>query len=416
MSKGIKWAAVQPLIGGMAIGFMQATGRKPEFIVSQQGFQKNEEHLRQYWPDVPYFIVDGNYDFIDESEKVLFEKLNKDIDIVMGVPICSGLSQLNCGGQTNAAKKRGSDAAQNQNMYDITKFTLEKIKPKVLCCENAPGLYTNLGVGVRKNLTEMAESYGKAITFYKTNTVHHGIPQNRPRTFFYIWSADSAPVLDWYDLPHKELTDFLADIPKDLSHQNYDEARRCVEKDFSYMFCKKELGPNFRDRMYDLKCRTGLHYITLTPEHIERAIAFAKELGDDKAVKLVEHAKYKLSIGKGYWDWSIHVFEKGIVNAVIGRNMANGLHPFEDRYLTIREYMCLMGMPQDFNLIDDKFRHHITQNVPVCTAKAMGEECIKFVKGKLSSSGLKVVCQDNTKKRLDTKPVAEKVSLESFFG
>ena len=53
----IKWGCFQPLIGGMAIGAFEAIGTKPEFILSYEGLQYNEQHLRNYWPDIHYFII-----------------------------------------------------------------------------------------------------------------------------------------------------------------------------------------------------------------------------------------------------------------------------------------------------------------------------------------------------------------------
>lgn len=416
IKKKLKWAAIQPLIGGMAIGAFQAIGHKPEFIVSQAGVQGNEEHLRQYWPDVPYFIVDSanGYAFVDEADKVLFDKLNRDIDIVIGVPICSGLSQLNVGGGSDPSKKRGSDACQNQNMYDIARFGLERIDAKVLVAENAPGLYTNLGKGVREKLETIAAEHGRSITFYKTNTNLHGIPQNRPRTFFFMWKSDTAPVMDWFNIPVKPLTEFLADVPKDVKHQNYDEAVKFMEKDFSYKFIKHKLGDNYRQLMLEKNQKTGMQYIAETPERLQEAIDWAQEQGEANAERMLIHAQNKFADGKGIWDWTIHIFVDQI-NAVIGRNMANGVHPTEDRYITIREYMALMGMPHDFNLVADKFKHHVTQNVPVCTAKSMVEQCVKFVDGKLPNSNAFMVMQSNGPNRIENLPKSGGVSLEEFF-
>lgn len=412
--KKLKWVAVQPLVGGMAIGAYQAIGHKPEFICAAEGFQNNDQHLREYWPDVPYFILNGNYELLDESQRELFDKLNKDIDIVVGVPICSGLSQLNVGGGSDPSKKRGSDACQNKNMYDVSMFSLNVLQPKVLVMENAPGLYTNLGKGVREKLETIAAEHGRSITFYKTNTNLHGIPQNRPRTFFFMWKSETAPVMDWFSIPVKPLAEFLEDVPKDLKHQNYDEAVKFMEKDFSYKFIKHKLGDNYRQLMLEKNQKTGMQYIAETPERLQEAIEWAREQGEANAERMLIHAQNKFADGKGIWDWTIHIFVDQI-NAVIGRNMANGVHPTEDRYITIREYMALMGMPHDFNLVADKFKHHITQNVPVTTAKSMVEQCIKFIKGELKNSGSFMVMQSNGNNRMENIQRSESSSLEGFF-
>jgi site-specific DNA-cytosine methylase len=44
-------------------------------------------------------------------------------------------------------------------------------------------------------------------------------------------------------------------------------------------------------------------------------------------------------------------------------------HNTEDRYITYREAMTIMGLPSDFELIDPKKNmNHMCQNVPVRTA------------------------------------------------
>ena len=394
MNKKIKWVAFQPLVGGFSIGADRAFQCKPEFIISYEGFIKNDRHLLNYWKyeKIPYLVLKyGSNEFLNPEHEKIFDKLNKDIDVVIGVPICSGLSQLNTGGSKNSDKKRGSDAVQNDNMFMMAEFTLKHIKPKVMCAENAPGLYTKMGEGVQKKLYEIALENNFALSLYKTDTQYHGIPQRRKRTFFFMWNDKVTPIMSWYKRDKKNLNNFLNDIPKDLTYQNYKESKKKLEKDFSYQFLKYQLGDKFRSiQKHNMK--TGMQYIE---KHLNDAIKFAEKIGNDKGKRLVNHAKHKLSIGKGYWDWSIHLFDE-VINAVIGRNMVNGVHPTEDRYITLREYMSLMGMPYDFQLVDDyKHAHAITQNVPVCTAKDMCLEIIKYLNGDLYNSKCRFLKQNN---------------------
>ena len=394
MNKKIKWVAFQPLVGGFSIGADRAFQCKPEFIISYEGFIKNDRHLLNYWKEykIPYLVLKyGSNEFVDPEHQKIFNKLNKNIDVVVGVPICSGLSRLNVGGQKNSDKKMGSNAVQNENIYMMTEFTLNKINPKVMCAENAPGLYTKTGEGVQKKLYEIATNNDFVLSLYKTDTQLHGIPQKRKRTFFFMWNDNAAPLMGWYKRERKNLTEFLNDIPKDLTYQNYEEQTEKLNKEFSYQFLKYKLGDDFRSiQKHNMK--TGMQYIE---KHLNCAIEFAEKIGNDKGKKLVEHAKYKLSIGKEYWDWSIHLFDE-VINAVISRNMVNGVHPKENRYITLREYMSLMGMPYNFQLVDDyKHAYAITQNVPVCTAKDMCKEIIKYLNRDLYYSKCRFLKQNN---------------------
>ena len=96
----------------------------------------------------------------------------------------------------------------------------------------------------------------------------------------------------------------------------------------------------------------------------------------------------------------MHVFID-VMNAYIGRNANDTVHPIEDRSLTVREGMHMMGLPHDMELSGGKKNHnHICQNVPTCTAQFVVEQAVKFVEGKLPNSGLKYLKQDNWNKRI----------------
>ena len=79
-------------------------------------------------------------------------------------------------------------------------------------------------------------------------------------------------------------------------------------------------------------------------------------------------------------------FPKGTIGAFVGHMPNNLTHPDEDRYLTIRECMSIMKLPDDFILQGGlKNLNHICQNVPVTTAEDMAEHVQKFVDGRLSN-------------------------------
>src|SRR5690606_40274959 len=57
----------------------------------------------------------------------------------------------------------------------------------------------------------------------------------------------------------------------------------------------------------------------------------------------------------------VHIFDD-VINAVIGRNLNDTVHPEEDRSLTYHEALHLMGFPENFVLLDGKKHiNHIAQ-------------------------------------------------------
>jgi len=69
-NRDLKWSAIVPLIGGFAIGNSMATGNKPIALFTYDGFQANESHLREYWPDVPYINLDHENPTVDRLDFV----------------------------------------------------------------------------------------------------------------------------------------------------------------------------------------------------------------------------------------------------------------------------------------------------------------------------------------------------------
>ena len=70
--------------------------------------------------------------------------------------------------------------------------------------------------------------------------------------------------------------------------------------------------------------------------------------------------------------------------AVMFRNIENIIHPYENRLITLRENMELMGMPHDFEMGTDykhagRVAYQLGQNVPVKTAEYMASEAVRII-------------------------------------
>ena len=78
-------------------------------------------------------------------------------------------------------------------------------------------------------------------------------------------------------------------------------------------------------------------------------------------------------------------------------------HPDEDRFLTVRECLSIMKLPEDFMLQGGiKNVNHICQNVPVTTAQDMAESVLRFCDGRLDNQMIETdfVMQDNKTRTL----------------
>lgn len=394
-----KWGTFIPLAGGMSIGNSYATGNKPEFLMSFPGFQANDQHLTNYWPDVPYEIAEGT----DYNVK----KNWKNLDFVSTVCPCAGLSMLNTGGQKNTGMGRGADAAQNQHMYNSANFVLEKLSPTVFWGENAPALYGSVGAPVAEKLYEIGKDHGYAFSIVKTNTKVHGIPQNRPRTFYFFWKGNQAPIMNYYNRPTVPLTEYLKQIPKEASLQNNrGKVTSKLKNHYTYQFMVEKFGKDWRKEMEEEGTTTVFGFIRRR-DMLEDFHQFVHSINDEKGIKYAHRMIEKFAKGLGIWDCSVH-YDAETINAVISRNMGDYIHPTKDRRINIREFLHLMGHPHDYELVDaEKNQQALSQNVPTCTARDWTYEVLKFIDGELPLSGVDFLKQDNLKQQIDTPGVSE---------
>ena len=80
----MKYASIVPLIGGETIAMENVFGKRPEYMLSYDGFQNNDQHIVEHYNnEVPYHIMDPN-------ATQLFEQ----VDVVNTVCPCAGLSSL----------------------------------------------------------------------------------------------------------------------------------------------------------------------------------------------------------------------------------------------------------------------------------------------------------------------------------
>ena len=406
----MKWVSFQSLIGGEMIGAEKAFGCPPVMTIDYDGVANSELYVnwqKSQGNDIPHIILDGGLtSMVDriKTGKELFEKLNNNIDVVCAVPICSGLSQANSSCGTD--NSRGSSAKQNNNMIGITRFTLDKIRPKVYLFENAPALFSKTGEGVRETLNKIADEFGYTVTYVKTNTKYFGFPQNRSRTFCIMWRGDSVGVLE--NPEYKEPRTIL-DVIKDTDGLNGSEILfKNFEENPYIKYCYAKYG---KDKYRE---HASKHTCVLNLIRENNDWDFAKSINKDnkKFCDYLDYAKSKFDRGMNVMDGSPLVFTGNRICTIFGRTSNRLVHPVEERGFRLRELMRLMGMPDSFP-IEEKNAAMIGQNVPVPTARYVCEQLLKFVNGKLPTEKVQVKYQ-NLKPEVDKKK--DEASLFEFFN
>jgi len=408
MTQKITWAPLVPLIGGQMLGAERAFGNPPEAVYSYDGFAANDGHYLNY----------QNVTHTKGLEYVLLDAGNGQeprgqVDVVSGTPPCAALSQLNTG---KSEEVKGSGCAKNEWMYKVFEDGIDRLGAKVVVVENAPALYTKKGQGVAENLYKICEERGYSLTLYKTSSKYHGLPQARDRTFAVGWKSPTAPVMNWFKEDRKSFKDHLAEIPEGaLQHDLI--INKNIDTEPYYKFIKAKTNRDPREVCIEEDIKSTFQWVQRNGM-LEEANKWFKDTNNEKGVKLSDHAIMKFADGKGIWDGSVHVFGE-YMNAVIGRNMVDSIHPVHERSMTIREALHMMGFPEDFELVGGVTKvNHIAQNVPVPTSASIHGEIAKFLRGELELSDTTFLRQNNHKEEMLFDPLGKDMrpNLTEFYA
>ena len=424
MNENIKYAVLQPLSGGAYLGTEAAIGHPAEFIISYPGFDApkfnkdgvlvdagNEYNLIKYLEKhnrmVPYYQFDRKPFQTDINSEVRLLKDGietsapdySDIDLVVAVPVCSGLSSA-----TTGASNETLDA-RNCNMMFLARYTLGTIKPKIYIFENAPRLMSAVGASVRSQLELIAHEFGYSIGYYRTDSKWHNNCQKRPRTFvlFFKDDADHVGVPNiGFEHNHISVSELLDKIPKDATQQVTLPMNDYVKSLLT--FASKTYGKDWRTN-------TKSSAVICEVLNGNKLDDWAKFIEEDKTIedksrsrmlKGVEHIKNKLSMGLGFYAITPTLMRDDTMPAAMFKTIPMCLHYKEDRLYTMREWLTSMGMPYDFEMYGEPTRYYpkIGQNVPVRTMQFIVSEAARVINDWDSCERItdsKIVLFDNIK-------------------
>lgn len=390
----MKHAGIIPLIGGEILASDAAYGVKPEYLLSYSGFGNNEKHLinhyKQQGYDIPYHVLDA------EGAPTTFES----VDVMSSVCPCAGLSSYH-----NSA---GEHNQNNQWMEKTTKLVLEEIRPKVLWGENAPALATGTGKFMKDKLLKIGDSAGYNMSIYLTKSLLHGNPQIRKRTFYFFWRRDvfdnQIPVFNYYKRENQTIRDLLLNVKSNF--QNEPINKSIPSKDdpyYKYLLTEIHGGMSHQDFaasvMQNEKIEGSLnveaHMILDLGVTYEEIGKWLRAQGKEREADRCDRRDAKLKSGKGVM-WRGTIVPGRKTGAFVVHMPYVLTHPTEDRYVTYREAMTIMGLPQDYELLDpENSVNHICQNVPFYTAKDMATEVKAALEGQRTLQKSSFMLQSN---------------------
>lgn len=417
----IKWGIIQPLTGGIAFGGENAIGTPPAWIISYPGLTVvkrnkqgeltsvgNEYGLLKWYKDhnklppyqlfnkAPFEQTGLDVDLIDDPEWTTEKVDYSNTDLVVSVPVCSGLSQATIASQDTKDER-------NCNMLWNAEFTLNKIQPKIYIFENAPTLFSNTGASVRESLNALAKKYDYSIMYYKTDTKLHDNCQRRPRTFVLFikhrGGKEGTPDFNYED-KQVSIEEFFSRLPADATQQVTVKMNDMNKLFIDYI--KNKFGDSYRESVDPWILKK-----IIDNDLYEDVCSFAEKSDYSQKTKdslshLMRHIHDKIAAGKNYY-CMLPGYSKldGTIPAVMFKTIPSLLHHKEDRLYTIREYLHLMGMPVDYELygnIDSNYAK-IGQNVPARTAQWIISEAKRILESwdSIDRNNADILFVDNTK-------------------
>lgn len=358
----MKHAAIVPLIGGMALGAQKALGTPPEFLMSYTPFEKNDAHAVHHF-GVPYRVIDRG------------ERHPTSVDLVTALCPCAGLSAL--------SPSASSDNHNNRWMFETAEYVLSQMRPVLFMGENAPQLTGKLGRPVLKRLKQIGIDNGYTLSTIMTNSLLHGIGQTRNRSFYFFWPGDRFPVFEKMRRDHTDIENVITSVRMRDGDAMWTPVNpKTPSQDPFYRYVLEEIeGCSHREFHDRISLTTGIM------DHIEAHRgyeAFSKWLEERQFHRVAERVlrfDEKIKSGGNIMRKHIEV-PKVRINAFIGHVPGSLTHPYEDRFLTVRECLSVMRMPDDFELLNPKRSiNHVCQNVPVTTAADVVTEALSALSG-----------------------------------
>ncbi len=355
---GMSHAAIVPLIGGMTLGAARALGTAPEYILSYTPFAKNDEHSVRYL-GVPYHVLDRG------------ERHPRRVDMVTALCPCAGLSAL--------SPAASSDNLNNRWMFETAEYVLGQMRPQVFLGENAPQLTGRIGQPVMKRLQRIARDNGYTMSAIMTNSLLHGIGQTRNRSFYMFWAGDRYPSVGKMRREHTDIEDVITSVLRRDTDPMWTPVNPKVpSQDPFYRYVLEDI-----ERCTHAEFQARIPKTTSVMDHVEKHRgyeAFSTWLTERQFHRVAERVlKLDAKIKSGGNIMRKHIeVPKGKINAFVGHMPGSLTHPYEDRFLTIRECLSIMRMPDDFELGGGKKSiNHVCQNVPLTTAADVVTEVLQ---------------------------------------
>jgi len=276
-----------------------------------------------------------------------------------------------------------------------------------------------MGEPVRERIRAVGKKYGYTMSVYRTKSLFHGVPQIRERSFYFFWKGDKAPILNYFRRDHQRIEDLILGVKSNF--QTETPTKKKPSEDALYRFVLEEVAGGVTHREFSkgiMKSTQVLEIIEDNGVSYEQLGEWLTKKGYEREAAWTGRVTEKLAKGGGIMHRSI-IIPKDYIGAFVGHLQINIAHPTKDRFLNYRECMTIMGLPQDFELLDPKRQlNHVCQNVPVDTAADMASEVVAALEDERPWVKTDYLFQSNHQQKHETRDDSptSMVSVEAAFA
>ena len=397
----MKHATIIPLIGGETLGSEQAFGTRPDYFLSFDGFWQNDRHIvNHYNNEVPYYNLSKN------------EKPPHKVDIIGSVCPCAGLSFMH--------HNYGDANENNKWLIETTKYVLTDLRPEVLWGENSPHFAGKVGQNIRNTMYKIGRDNGYSMSIYRTKSLLHGVPQVRERAFYFFWKGNKTPVFDYYDRQYTPIEEVILNARGNTLQIPIN--KKTPSEDLYYKYILEDIHGGITHREFasqiepsSARGNDAFSYLEKQGRNYYQVAEWMKARGHDKEVEKCISKQKKLDSGGNIMRRGV-IVPKDFIGAFVGHYPMMLTHPVEDKFITFREALTIMGHPDDFELLDpQKSYNHICQNVPVPTARDMAHEIKSSLNGDRYWIDSTLTFQYNGTKRIEMRD-QQINNIENFFS
>jgi site-specific DNA-cytosine methylase len=274
-----------------------------------------------------------------------------------------------------------------------------------------------MGEPIVSKLRKIASENGYVMSLYKTKSKLHGLSQTRDRSFYFFWQGDKIPKMNFFRRPHEKIEDTIRNAyvsGDDPMNALTNDAKPTDNPFYKYVLNVLEGGISHSEFQNKIERSINpLDYLEAAGKTYDEVSKWMSEHGYEKQAKRCLEIHKKLSSGGNIMRKTTEI-PKDYIGAFVGHMPMWLTHPDEDRYLTIRECLAIMKMPNDFQLQGGrKNLNMICQNVPVTTARDMANDIMLWLEGKLPETKSQFAIFDNKKQTIYYEK--ESQTLESFI-